>query len=111
MTEKYTVALATYALREDAWGLAPTEHGPAGWAAIVRKGDREAVYKQHACHSTRAAVTEQAVATLRTILHGRDFFFVTESGGEQAVADIARARALARHVAVIPDEPSVEVVR
>lgn len=111
MSESYYVAMAVYALKEDAWGLAPGEHGPCGWAAVVRKGERCAEYRQHACYATRAAVTEQATATLRTILAKRDFFFVTETGSEQAKKDIERAKVLARQVALIPDEPHMEIVR
>lgn len=110
MAEHYTVALAVYALKADTWGLAPEEHGPCGWAAVVRKGDRCAEYRQHACYSTRAAVTEHATATIRTILFGREFFFVTETAGDQAKKDLERARALARQVALVPDEPHMEIV-
>lgn len=103
--EHYTVALAVYALRSDAWGLAAEEHGPCGWAAIVRKGEKQAIYRQHSCHSTRAQVNAIARATIETILAGRDFSYLTDG------PDLARALTIARQVAIIVDEPQLEIVQ
>jgi hypothetical protein len=104
----YTVAVVAYALNEDPYGIAPTAPGPCGWGAVVRRGDRCAEYRLHACHSTREQLYRAAAEYLEVTFMGRPYCFVTEATHPE---DVARARLIARTAALLPHEPTITVVR
>lgn len=118
-SEPYVIAFAVYTLRGDAWGLAPDEPGPAGWAAIVRRAGNRAAYATHCCHATRAAVTEAGLAHMQSTFGvARDprnpidlVWIVDEAGAttEQQRVDLRAARELARRYTLTPHEPVVQV--
>lgn len=117
IVEPYVVVFATYTLQGDTWGLAPDEPGPAAWAAIVRRAGNCARYAVHACHSTRAQVSEAGVGFIDltfAMARGIEIVWILDVAAartELQRADIQAARELAHKYAVTPHEPVVQVER
>lgn len=118
LIEPYVISFAAFTLRGDSWGLAPDERGPAGYGAVVRRAGNVAVYAAHACHMTRAEVTDAGMACVLATLAMAKTVEVewvttdttdTMATTEQARADLAEARALARSRATVTHEPVVRV--
>lgn len=110
----YAIALAAYALREDAWGLGPEERGPSGWGAVMRRGDHIAEFRMHSCGSTRREVLEAGRGLLEQMVMGAQFAFVDAPGAivtDQGHRDLERARELAKQAALIPHEPLMQVIK
>lgn len=95
MSLPFQVTLATY--------VHGGSRGPAGWAAVVRQGDRTATYQGHACNATRAEVEDQARALMVSSLGNRMHFFTKVDGPltETGRRDVAEAERLARQSAVV----------
>lgn len=93
----YQVTLATY--------VHGGTRGPAGWGAVVRREDRVAHYRGHACNATKQEVEDGARALLISSLSGRMHFFTKLDGplSESSRADVLDAEKLARSAAVVLD--------
>lgn len=91
----YSIALAAY--------VHTPPRGPAGWAAVIRKGDGVAHYRGHSCHSTEADVLDKARALVVSALGGKPHYVIDSAAplSEQARADLATARSLARQSALV----------
>lgn len=91
----YSIALAAY--------VHAPPRGPAGWGAVIRKGDRVAHYRGHACHATEDEVLDGARALCVSIVSGQMHFVIDPTAplSEQARADLDRARKLARQSALV----------
>jgi ribonuclease HI len=114
LIEPYIVVFAVYSHRTDSWGLGPDVPGPAGYGAIVRRAGNRATYASHACHMTRAEVTDAGMSYVSSTLamaRTETVWITTDAAAttEQQRADLARVRELARSRALITHEPLVEV--
>lgn len=91
----YSVALAAY--------VHTPPRGPAGWAAVIRRGDHVAHQRGHSCHATEAEVLDNARALVVSALSGKMHFVIDPAAplSEQARADVETARSLARQSAVV----------